>query len=46
LLPNDKWYEIYYDTEAGTLAAANYFKGLTTKERTIKYIELEGGGEA
>ncbi len=38
----DKRHSIYYDTETGTLAAAYYFKDLTTKNDTMKYITLTG----
>jgi hypothetical protein len=43
LLPNDKRYDIYYGTGAGTPTASNYFKAFATKEKTFKYIELDKG---
>jgi len=38
----DKRLNIYYDTEAGTLAAAYYFKNLAAKEGLIDYIIIDG----
>ncbi len=38
----DKRHSIYYDTKTGTLASAYYFKNLTAKDPSIKYIELTG----
>jgi adenylate kinase len=39
----NKRHDIYYDTKAGTLAAAYYYKNLAKKGVT-RYIELEGLG--
>lgn len=39
----DKRHDIYYDTQTGTLAAANYFKQLAEKNG-ITYILLDGQG--
>lgn len=38
----DKRHNIYYDDKTGTLAAAYYFKNLTKKDSSIRYITLEG----
>ncbi|SLM27357.1 Adenylate kinase [Desulfamplus magnetovallimortis] len=38
----DKRHSIYYNTEDGTLASAYYFRDLTEKDDTIKYVTLEG----
>ncbi|MCP4023983.1 MAG: adenylate kinase [Desulfobacteraceae bacterium] len=38
----DKRHSIYYDTDTGTLASAYYFKDLTQKDDSIKYITLAG----
>jgi adenylate kinase len=38
----NKRHDIYYDTEAGTLAAAYYFKERAETEGGINYIELDG----
>lgn len=38
----NKRHGIYYDTETGTLAASYYFKDLTVKDTSIKYITLDG----
>lgn len=40
----DKRHDIYYDTNAGTLAAAYFFKDLARQGKT-KYIELDGAGD-
>jgi adenylate kinase len=37
----DKRHSIYYDSDAGTLAAAYYFKD-KAKDGSVKYIELDG----
>ena len=38
----NKRHDIYYDTEEGTLASAYYFKELSTRDRSLKYITLDG----
>ncbi|MGD9730924.1 MAG: adenylate kinase [Desulfamplus sp.] len=38
----DKRHSIYYDTNTGTLASAYYFRDLTQKDASIKYITLQG----
>ncbi|MBU2499089.1 MAG: adenylate kinase [Proteobacteria bacterium] len=39
----DKRHAIYYDTKTGTMAAVNYFKGLSAKNKgKPKIIELDG----
>lgn len=38
----DKRHAIYYDAETGTLAAAYYFRDLAEKDKSIKYITLDG----
>jgi adenylate kinase len=38
----NKRHDIYYNTEDGTLASAYYFKDLSAKEGSIKYITLDG----
>ncbi|MFZ5565306.1 MAG: adenylate kinase [Thermodesulfobacteriota bacterium] len=38
----DKRHNIYYDTNTGTLAAAYYFKDLAAKDKSLKYIPLNG----
>ena len=38
----NKRHDIYYDTEEGTLASAYYFRDLSAKEGSIKYITLDG----
>ncbi len=38
----NKRHDIYYDSENGTLAAAYYFKDLSAKGGSIKYITLDG----
>ncbi len=40
----DKRHDIYYDTNAGTLAAAYFFKDLARQGQT-RYIELDGAGD-
>jgi len=39
----NKRHDIYYDTNEGTIASAYYFKDLSAKEGSIKYITLDGG---
>lgn len=34
--------DIYYDSETGTLASAYYFKDLSARDGSIKYITLDG----
>ena len=34
--------DIYYDSETGTLASAYYFKDLSVRDGSIKYITLDG----
>jgi len=38
----NKRHDIYYDIEDGTLAAAYYFKELSARDGSIKYITLDG----
>ncbi len=38
----NKRHNIYYDTEVGTLASAYYFKDLSAKGGSMKYITLDG----
>jgi len=38
----DKRHNIYYDTATGTMAAINFFKGLSSKNKTPRIIELDG----
>jgi adenylate kinase len=38
----DKRHNIYYDTATGTMAAINYFKELSSKNKTPRIIELDG----
>jgi adenylate kinase len=38
----DKRHSIYYNTVDGTLASAYYFKSLAEKDRTIRYMTLDG----
>jgi adenylate kinase len=39
----DKRHKIYYDPETGTMAAINYFKRLSAKNKGVpKIIELDG----
>jgi adenylate kinase len=38
----DKRHNIYYDTETGTMAAINYFKDLSSKNKTPRIIALDG----
>ena len=38
----DKRHNIYYDSDTGTLASAYYFKDLSAKDESIKYITLDG----
>jgi adenylate kinase len=38
----NKRHDIYYDTESGTLASAYYFKDLSAKGGSMKYITLDG----
>ena len=38
----NKRHGIYYDTDTGTLASAYYFKDLSAKEGSMKYITLDG----
>ena len=38
----NKRHDIYYNTEEGTLASAYYFKDLSAKGGSIKYITLDG----
>ena len=38
----DKRHNIYYDTATGTMAAINYFKDLSAKNKTPRIIELDG----
>lgn len=38
----DQRHDIYYDTEAGTMAAINFYKELSAKESVPKIIELDG----
>lgn len=38
----DKRHSIYYNTVDGTLAAAYYFRDLAAKDKSIKYLTLEG----
>jgi adenylate kinase len=38
----DKRHNIYYDTKTGTMAAINYFKDLSSKNKTPRIIELDG----
>ncbi|MCG6973695.1 MAG: adenylate kinase [Desulfobacterales bacterium] len=38
----NKRHDIYYDAEVGTLASAYYFKDLSAKGGSIKYITLDG----
>ncbi|MEJ2655617.1 MAG: adenylate kinase [Desulfobacterales bacterium] len=38
----NKRHNIYYDTESGTLASAYYFKDLSAKGGSMKYITLDG----
>jgi len=37
-----KRHDIYYDSETGTLASAYYFKDLSARDGSIKYITLDG----
>ncbi len=37
-----KRHSIYYDTNTGTLASAYYFRDLAKKDKSIKYITLDG----
>jgi len=39
----DKRHAIYYDDDTGTLASAYYFKDLSAKDESVKYITLDGG---
>jgi len=39
----DKRHNIYYDDDTGTLASAYYFKDLSAKDESVKYITLDGG---
>ncbi len=39
----NKRHDIYYDTNEGTIASSYYFKDLSSKEGSIKYITLDGG---
>lgn len=39
----NKRHDIYYDTNEGTIASSYYFKDLSAKEGSIKYITLDGG---
>jgi len=38
----DKRHNIYYDTATGTMAAINFFKALSSKNKTPRIIELNG----
>jgi adenylate kinase len=38
----NKRHDIYYDTKTGTLASAYYFKNLATKDKSVRYITLDG----
>ncbi|PIP35796.1 MAG: adenylate kinase [Desulfobacterales bacterium CG07_land_8_20_14_0_80_52_14] len=38
----NKRHNIYYDTKTGTLASAYYFRDLAKKDKSIKYITLDG----
>ena len=38
----DKRHDIYYDAKVGTVAAAHYFRDLAAKEKSIKYVTLDG----
>ena len=38
----NKRHNIYYDTDEGTLAASYYFKDLSEKKGSVKYITLDG----
>jgi len=38
----DKRHNIYYDTATGTMAAVNFFKALSLKNKTPRIIELDG----
>ncbi len=38
----DKRHAIYYNTEDGTLASAYYFRDLTEKDDSVKYLTLQG----
>jgi len=38
----NKRHSIYYDTNTGTLASAYYFRDLAKKDKSIKYITLDG----
>ncbi len=38
----NKRHSIYYDTDTGTMASAYYFRDISEKEGSIKYITLEG----
>ncbi|MEW5735261.1 MAG: adenylate kinase [Thermodesulfobacteriota bacterium] len=37
-----KRHDIYYDTNDGTLAAALYFRDLAAKDKSVRYIVLDG----
>ncbi len=38
----DKRHSIYYDTNTGTLASAYYFRDLAKKDKSMKYVTVEG----
>lgn len=38
----NKRHNIYYDADEGTLASAYYFKALSEKDATVKYIPIDG----
>jgi len=38
----DKRHSIYYDTKTGTLASSYYFKALAEKDKSIRYLTLDG----
>lgn len=38
----DTRHDIYYDSKVGTIAATHYFRDLASKERSIKYVTLDG----
>lgn len=40
----DQRHDIYYDSEHGTLAAVNYFKGLSAKTGKPAIVEVDGRG--
>jgi len=37
-----KRHNIYYDTTTGTLASSYYFKDIAAKEKSVKYVTLDG----